>query len=581
MNGKSFKLLLKLVLMMLLFCPAMLMSQFITLTIPHVNGNQGATVDVPVQISGISLADSLVSYQLTIWYDFDVVRAVGATRAGTMTQNWSANEPFTGTKTDTIRVADLTTNQPNRRLVWDAGILVKLRFVVCGNPGDNTQIRIVSRRLFDLDGEMNVSNVVNGSLTVTQPPVTENVNVTLHPNWNLISFRVMPQDNDLPDIFNGLPIDHIIAHYSGEGKRSWDRERYLGGYPNDLQDMDGLHGYWVYLNAGQQATWTITGNRISVNTPIPLYSNWNLVSYLPSVDYSLSYAFQSLNPLYSFVFGFEGGGVGKKSWDRIREQLGYPNDLTRLYPNFGYWVRMDSARALVYPLGGGLMRSNFAVNRELCTAKVDSFPEVIKTPWACDFFGRQEDIFTENDTLEAFDPDGILCGKVLVVEGSNFLVHVYGDDPNTPEADEGAENGDPIWFAINGDSLAVVGGDNIWVDRGSKLVELAYPVNRIMNPAEGNYPESFALLQNYPNPFNASTMISFILHAPSSAALRIFDETGRLVRTLLEEQPYGVGQHRIHWDGYDDRRNRVSSGIYICQLNAGHTRRSIKLILMN
>jgi flagellar hook assembly protein FlgD len=102
-----------------------------------------------------------------------------------------------------------------------------------------------------------------------------------------------------------------------------------------------------------------------------------------------------------------------------------------------------------------------------------------------------------------------------------------------------------------------------------------------MNPSEGNYPESFALLQNYPNPFNSSTMISFILHAPSSATLRIFDETGRLVRTLLEEQPYEAGQHRIHWDGYDDRRNPVSSGIYICQLNAGRTRRSIKLVLMN
>ncbi len=52
--------------------------------------------------------------------------------------------------------------------------------------------------------------------------------------------------------------------------------------------------------------------------------------------------------------------------------------------------------------------------------------------------------------ITAYDPDGVLCGRFVVhTPGQYGYLHVYGDDPTTPE-DEGATDGDTLRFRING-----------------------------------------------------------------------------------------------------------------------------------
>ena len=80
-------------------------------------------------------------------------------------------------------------------------------------------------------------------------------------------------------------------------------------------------------------------------------------------------------------------------------------------------------------------------------------------------------------------------------------------------------------------------------------------------------PTSFELCQNYPNPFNPETTIKYQLSEPSEVAIRIFNITGQMVKTMLEEhQP--AGYQSILWDGRDDMGNHVSSGVYFYQLCA-------------
>lgn len=89
---------------------------------------------------------------------------------------------------------------------------------------------------------------------------------------------------------------------------------------------------------------------------------------------------------------------------------------------------------------------------------------------------------------------------------------------------------------------------------------------------------TLSLLQNYPNPFNASTLISFHLPAPDHLRMSIRETTGRTVRTLIDRN-MTAGDHRISWDGKDDSGRAVSSGIYICIVEAGGFRLSRKLTL--
>ena len=89
----------------------------------------------------------------------------------------------------------------------------------------------------------------------------------------------------------------------------------------------------------------------------------------------------------------------------------------------------------------------------------------------------------------------------------------------------------------------------------------------------------FALQQNYPNPFNPSTRIRYELPRRAEVSLRIFDQRGRLVRTLLEEEQ-GAGRKEVLWDGRAQNGARVASGIYFYRLKAGDALAQRKMTLV-
>jgi hypothetical protein len=89
----------------------------------------------------------------------------------------------------------------------------------------------------------------------------------------------------------------------------------------------------------------------------------------------------------------------------------------------------------------------------------------------------------------------------------------------------------------------------------------------ITPPASG-----VVLYPNRPNPLRSSTLIPFAIGAsPASGTaavtLRIFDASGRLVRTLSENEAETVPVVRLQsWDGKDEKGQRVGSGIYYYRL---------------
>ena len=74
------------------------------------------------------------------------------------------------------------------------------------------------------------------------------------------------------------------------------------------------------------------------------------------------------------------------------------------------------------------------------------------------------------------------------------------------------------------------------------------------------------LLHNYPNPTNNSTLISFQLPKGGDASLKIFNLSGQVVKSLLN-QKHKEGRYDITWNGNDQNNNHVSSGIYLIKLS--------------
>lgn len=87
------------------------------------------------------------------------------------------------------------------------------------------------------------------------------------------------------------------------------------------------------------------------------------------------------------------------------------------------------------------------------------------------------------------------------------------------------------------------------------------------------------LLKARPNPSAGGTEIGFVLPVEARVSLRVYDVSGRLVRTLVDG-PRTPGVHRVQWDGTDTRGRTARSGIYFARFEAGSVKRSERILLM-
>lgn len=91
-------------------------------------------------------------------------------------------------------------------------------------------------------------------------------------------------------------------------------------------------------------------------------------------------------------------------------------------------------------------------------------------------------------------------------------------------------------------------------------------------------PLNYKLFQNYPNPFNPSTIIRYSIAKSNMVNLSIFSVSGALVKELVNGYVLR-GEHKLVWNGFDKKNNRVSSGVYIYRLTNGDKVLSMKMIL--
>jgi len=95
-------------------------------------------------------------------------------------------------------------------------------------------------------------------------------------------------------------------------------------------------------------------------------------------------------------------------------------------------------------------------------------------------------------------------------------------------------------------------------------------------------PKTFSVSQNYPNPFNPSTTIQYDIpqgESPTPVDINIYDLRGRLVRKLVDEDKT-PGRYQVHWDGRNDRGQKVSSGVYLYRIEAGDFISTRKMIMV-
>ena len=100
-------------------------------------------------------------------------------------------------------------------------------------------------------------------------------------------------------------------------------------------------------------------------------------------------------------------------------------------------------------------------------------------------------------------------------------------------------------------------------------------VDEILN----SIPTEFALIQNYPNPFNPTTTVKYVLNQTETVSMTVYNLNGQIIKTLVPAVRQEAGEHQVVWNATDNSGNAVSSGVYLCRLNAGTNVQSIKMLL--
>jgi len=169
---------------------------------------------------------------------------------------------------------------------------------------------------------------------------------------------------------------------------------------------------------------------------------------------------------------------------------------------------------------------------------------------------------------------------IHVINGTPVLTcnDVYGNDGDQyggisdPTGTNGNISEDPLFCDIgagnfNIDSTSPCAPDH---SGGCGLIG-ALAATCISDPVpgeNGDVPLAFKVNQNFPNPFNPATKIRFTLPRDGYTTVRIFDLSGRLVKTLIaEDLPAAV--HEVTWNGRNSSGHTVAAGVYFYQVQSG------------
>ena len=140
--------------------------------------------------------------------------------------------------------------------------------------------------------------------------------------------------------------------------------------------------------------------------------------------------------------------------------------------------------------------------------------------------------------------------------------------------------GDVITVRVHDAAGSIIGEPTVYTVT-PKMVEDAF-VSLALEVVP--YPETTVLLQNYPNPFNPETWIPYQLSEAAEVNITIYDMAGSVVRSLnLGHQAAGFYRSRsqaAYWDGRNDLNERVASGIYFYQVQAGEFSATRRMLIL-
>ena len=277
---------------------------------------------------------------------------------------------------------------------------------------------------------------------------------------------------------------------------------------------------------------------------IRLYAGWNLVSMVCNTIIPID-EFMTSVPQCESIWAYYASIPG---W--LRHLAGGPaflNNLTHIGPGYGFWIRVTTDCVWNCGAVGALSPSSLMVQR----------PPFL-------LYGRAG----QSGTISVRH------------EGKEAASYVMGSEPRYGDyyvleipVDDTFHEGDSAQVYING-----APADGHPIELGGMGVVRRYDIPCVQSP------RVTLLLQNYPNPFNPDTWIPYQLSKASNVTIKIYDITGKMVRSLdLGYKPAGTYRTQstaAYWNGQNKAGEPVASGVYLAVLKSGKDQQIRRMFLV-
>ena len=363
-------------------------------------------------------------------------------------------------------------------------------------------------------------------------------------------------DENAPD-FNHAGLISII---NGEV----DREILVGILDDGLIDTNSVYIHFSSKTFADSAKLHPTDNPVQFSGIIPAnFAYGDTVTYYFKASDKAQAVNTGISDTYSFVVGIENFETGLGGW--ITTPNGW--DIDDLYPHSGNYSISDSPGQSPYPSNRwAIIMTNFNFDLSNCTHATLTF-------WTKYYL----EISSDYGYVEVSTNGGALWHPIgSPLNGFNVSYHqqsVSLDDYCGP-----GNTNVKLRFRMTSDNqqTAPVPGwfiDDIQIIEGKDVSQVAE------SSAKPVLPKVFKLFQNYPNPFNPRTTIRFDLPEPAEVSLTIFNIRGEIVRTWVDKN-FSAGIHKMEWDGKNNNKLPLTTGVYFYRLSTPKFSSVKKLILL-
>ncbi len=411
--------------------------------------------------------------------------------------------------------------------------------------------------------------------------------VPLQQGWNWVSLNVDNADMTINNLLNSLgspEVGNNITVKRKDGQTATYTQIatpiiYANQWSGNLTQLDNKQAYLIHLSHAPD-TLRIPGKPITTYSNIDVLSGWNWIGFQPQTAQPIGDALSSLNlrnlDLLKGQQAFSQYHKGTDTWF---------GPLRFMEPGKGYKLKLKDGQTYNDLTYSRLGLKDFVVDH----TKYESSMTLIASIGELAVGSGQETVgswqLAGGSTLPTEDwilktKDRLLVGAFIddTCRGYGFVEYVpFLEEYRVIFSLQG--NASDIGRKLTFKVYDTQSGQEFISDKMEEVYITDRILGEMMEPfvlfERLELPEAgYFLEQNYPNPYDSKTTIRFILPEAGLVKLTVYDQMGKIVKVLVNED-LSAGEHTAIFEA-----ENLPAGVYHYTIEAGEFRASRKMVKM-